>query len=307
MRGFFDWKRGLLAAPLVALALASAWWLSRDGTGADTPRAMLVDTPAGASDDVGVREGQLARDFAVTSPAGEPVRLSELRGRPTIVNFWATWCSSCLAELPDFKDVQEEYGADRLNVLAVNAGEGADTARSFIDELAADEFRWGSDPTLVVADSYGVFGLPTSIFIDADGFVRGIYTGHLTADDMRSFVSASFEGKVAADPAPRLRLVTTVARDRTLDVIERRDGRVELRSKSLRCDDSYCAGAAIDELASMRDVTEIDRATGEDPPRVVVAFDAAATDARSVAAALAEELERLGDPLYERPLEIRYE
>jgi thiol-disulfide isomerase/thioredoxin len=299
-----DWKRLAIAVPLLALAVAGTWMLVDRGSLGSTPRAQLVDTPAGAAD-VGVVNGKLAREFAGESPDGVPVRLSDLRGRPTIINFWATWCTSCLAELPDFKAVQAAAGPENLHVIAVNAGEDAATARRFLDELQADDFRVVMDPTLTVSDAFGVFGLPTSIFLDAAGVVRGIYTGHLSREDMEAFVAAALTGRDVDEPDPKLRLVTTVARDRVLEVRDLARDRLDLRSKSLRCDDSYCADTSIDTIAAYRGVITVDRYMSEDPPRVVVTYEPQVVDADELASALADVLNQSGDPLYERPIEIQ--
>lgn len=306
MRSIIDWKRLLLAAPLLLAAGVGVYVVAARGGAADAPRASLVETPPAAAAEVGVQEGELARDFVAKAPDGTPVRLSELRGRPTLINFWATWCGSCLAELPEFKAFQEEIGTDRLNVLAINLGEDASTAQGFIDELQAHGFRFAVDPTLVVADAYAVYGLPTSVFLDADGVVRGIYAGHLRRQELEAFVAAAASGQTAEAPETRIRLVTTVARDHLLEVRDAGDGRADLRSKSLRCDDSYCAAIVLNDLESASGIVAIERHTDEDPPRVLVAYDRDALDIEGVARMLAEALDAFGDPLYERELEIVY-
>jgi thiol-disulfide isomerase/thioredoxin len=300
---YVDVRRLLVAGPLLVGAGVLVWFLIGRNDASGTPRATLADTPAGVTDDIGVQKGELARNFVASAPDGALVRLSDLRGRPTIINFWATWCSSCLVEMPEFKDAQQRVGAENLNVLAINAGEDANTAQNFLDELQADAFRIGMDPTLVVADAYGVFGLPTSIFLDAGGIVRGIYAGHLSRDDLDAFVTASLAGRDVDEPAPKLRLVTTVARDNILEVRER-DGVVDFRAKSLRCDEMHCASEALDGLAGRPGVSSIDRRLTEDPPRVVVRYDSATTDAGAIVEAMVELLDALEDPLYENPLQV---
>jgi thiol-disulfide isomerase/thioredoxin len=292
-----------VTTPLIAGVIALLVIVTRDGGTADTPRATLVDTPDGVTSDVGVRTGELGRDFSARSPDGTLVRLSELRGRPTIINFWATWCTSCLAELPDFKALQREVGAENLNVLAVNAGEGAGDAREFLEELRADAFYVGMDPTLVVADAYGVAGLPTSVFLDADGVIRGVYAGHLRGKDMRAYLDAARSGDDALEPEPQIRLVTTVARDHILEVDNLSDGRVDFRAKSLRCDDSYCATDAITKALNVPGIVFAELRSGDDPPRLKVGYDGTIT-LHEVTSLVAEVLSELADPLYERPLEI---
>lgn len=304
MRGLIDWRRTLLALPVLALAGLGAYVFIQRGTDASTPRAVLVDTPPGSVQKVGVKKGQLSRDFIGVAPDGTPVRLSELRGKPTIINFWATWCTSCLAELPDLKALQQDIGADSLNIVAVDAGENSSAAKRFLKELDAPAFRVGMDPTLVVADAYGVFGLPQSVFIDADGVVRAVYTGQLSKELMQQYVQAASTGTDGPDAPKKIRLITTVARDHTLEVRPSGKDAVDLRSKSLRCDESYCATAAIDAISATDGVRGVERMLSEDPPRILVTFDEAGTSADDIAAALADALNKLGDPLYERPLDI---
>lgn len=299
-----DWRRLALAAPLLAATAAAIYFLVlRDDAAADTPRAGLVDTPSGIVSDVGVQKGELARDFTGTAPDDRSVRFSDLRGAPAIINFWATWCTSCLVELPAFKAVQEEFGAERLHVLAVNAGEGAGTARGFLEELDAPAFRIAMDPTLVVSDAYGVFGLPTTVFVDADGVIRAVYTGQLTRELMREYVEATFSSTTVDEPPPRVRLVTTVARDRELEAREISDGVLQLRSKSLRCDDSYCSEPAVESFAAEPGVSRVERYLSEDPARIVVRFESP-TRSDALIERMAQALSELEDPLYERELEV---
>lgn len=304
IRGLVDWRRTLLALPVFALAGLGAYVVIPRGTDASTPRAVLADTPSVSGAKIGVRKGALARDFIGRSPDGTPVRLSDLRGKPTIINFWATWCVSCLAELPDLKAVQQEIGTEGLNIVAVNAGENSSAAKRFLKELDAPAFRVGMDPTLIVADAYGVSGLPQSVFVDADGVVRAVYTGQLSKELMQQYVQAASTGADGPAAPTKIRLITTVARDHTLEIRTSGKGAVDLRSKSLRCDESYCATTAIDALTQVDGVRGVDRMLSEDPPRILVMFDEARTGADDIASGLADALNKLGDPLYARPLEI---
>ena len=304
MRKMIDWRRALIALPVLVAVAAGAYFLVPRGADASTPRASLADTPASRETKIGVRKGELARDFVGTGPDGAIVRLSDLRGKPTIINFWATWCTSCLAELPDFKAIQQELGAENLHVVAVNAGERSNAARKYLNTLNPPAFHVAMDPTLIVSDAYGVFGMPTSVFVDADGVVRAVYTGQLDKDLMREYVRAASNGTTTDPPPTKIRLITTIARDHTLEVRAIGEQTVDLRSKSLRCDESHCATTAIDALSSMSGVRNVERSISEDPPRIVVTFDAGATNAEAIANAMADALNKLGDSLYERPLDV---
>lgn len=134
----------------------------------------------------------------------------------------------------------------------MNVGEDSGAAKRFLRELDAPDFYVGMDPTLAVADAYGVRGMPQSIFIDADGIIRAVYVGQLDEDLMREYFRAASLGTDEADRPGPLRFVTTVARERALEVDPLDGGRVEFRSKSLRCDDAYCATPVVDTLSAPR-------------------------------------------------------
>lgn len=289
---------------LISIAAAAYVFIPR-GADATTPRARLADTPAaGASAKSGVHVGDLARDFVGASPDGRPVRLSDLRGKPAIINFWATWCPSCLAEMPDLKALQAEFGADNLSVVAVNAGEDNGHATRFLDTLDAPSFRVAMDPSLVVSDAYGVFGLSHSVFVDRDGIIRAIYSGQLSKELMRQYVDSTIARTDAAAAPAKLRLLGNVeARERVLEV-RGGDGTADFRSKSLRCDDSYCSDGALTMLAMYAGVLGIDRHTGDDPPRIVVRYEPSVVGLDALARALADMLGQQHDPLYQQAIVV---
>ena len=299
-----DWRRALLLLPLIVALGAVLFVLASRDDAAGTPRAVLVDTP-GTGADAGTTKGKLARDFIAYSPEGEAVRLSDLRGTPAIINFWATWCASCAAELPDLHDLQTDLGPERVRIVIVNVGEGSERARGFLGDVRATSLTVAMDPSLVIADTYGVRGMPQSVFIDSAGIIRAVYTGQLKTDVMRDYLDSTSRG--ADQPDDQLgpiRLVTTVARDHVLEVRSLNDGRAEFRSKSLRCDDAYCAEAVVDAVAAAEGVLSVERQLGQDPPTIAVTFDPQRTDVRRLAAFVAGQIEEFPDPLYTRPLEV---
>ena len=299
-----DWRRALIALPVLVAVGAAAYVFIPRGADASTRRAALADTPPAVGAKSGVHVGDAARDFVGTSPDGKAVRLSDLRGKPAIINFWATWCPSCLAEMPDLKAVQAEFGAGNLSVIAVNAGEDNGHATAFLDTLDAPAFRGAMDPSLVVSDAYGVFGLSHSVFVDSDGIIRATYSGQLSRELMKQYVDSTLAGTDAAAAPTKLRLLGNVeARQRVLEV-RGGDGTADFRSKSLRCDDSYCSDGALAMLANYGGVLGIDRHTTDDPPRIVVRYEPKAVSLDALTAALADMLQQQRDPLYERAIEI---
>ncbi len=110
------------------------------------------------------------------------VRLSDFRGEPVLLNFWATWCPPCADELPLFEEVADETP---VTVLLVNMGEGQARAAAYLAangltlQTAADAPA-SPEGTLEVARRYRVLGLPTSFFIGADGVLESVSVGPLT-------------------------------------------------------------------------------------------------------------------------------
>lgn len=116
-------------------------------------------------------EAALAPDFVVYDGAGQEVRLSDLRGKPVVVNFWASWCSPCKSEMPDFEDAFLTYGED-VHFMMVNMTDGGretvETAMAFVEE-AGYTFPVYYDAQLSAAVTYAVNTIPASYFIDGEG------------------------------------------------------------------------------------------------------------------------------------------
>ena len=121
--------------------------------------------------------GELAPDFVLKAPSGELVSLSDFRGKTVILNFWATWCPPCRAEMPDFQEAFEARAADDdFVILAVDLDEAAGEVQGFVDEFELT-FPIAIDTGKEVASQYGVLGLPATFFIDTDGVVRSFNLG----------------------------------------------------------------------------------------------------------------------------------
>ncbi len=114
-------------------------------------------------------------DFAVRSLNGEQIQLADLRGRWVVLNFWATWCAPCVAELPLLQQLAERH-ADQLTVLAINMREEEAEVRAFVAQhnLSLPVLLEPDDQTLI---EYGVQGLPLSIVVSPDGEVLQRHVG----------------------------------------------------------------------------------------------------------------------------------
>lgn len=116
-------------------------------------------------------EEVLAPDFTVYDQDGNEVNLSEYIGKPTIVNFWASWCGPCQMEMPDFDEKYKELG-EEVHFLMVNMTDGSqetiETAKAFV-EKSGYSFPVYYDTDMDAAMTYGVTSLPSTFFIDAEG------------------------------------------------------------------------------------------------------------------------------------------
>jgi cytochrome c biogenesis protein CcmG/thiol:disulfide interchange protein DsbE len=138
----------------------------------------------------GLSVGDRAYDFTLDDLAGDPVSLSDFRGQPIIVNFWATWCAPCRIEMPELQEAYEKYQDDGLVILALDQDEPADVAHAFFYDEMDLTFTPILDEGSEIATSYGSFGvLPSSIFIDSDGLVRAIHRGPVTLGQIEGYLA----------------------------------------------------------------------------------------------------------------------
>ena len=118
-----------------------------------------------------------AEDFSLPDISGEIISLSDYQGKAVLINFWATWCPPCLTEMPLFQAYADKY-PESLIVIAVNAGEGEESVRAFVEHYGYD-MVFLVDVETTVSKLYQVRGLPTSLFIDPDGQLVATHIGKL--------------------------------------------------------------------------------------------------------------------------------
>jgi cytochrome c biogenesis protein CcmG/thiol:disulfide interchange protein DsbE len=168
--------RGLtLGLLLGALAL----WLFR-GNGAER----ILDALPGRSPRA-VEVGARAPDFNLQSIDGNTVSLSDYRGKVVVLNFWATWCTPCLAEMPALEHVYQTQRDRGLVVIGVDVQEPAEKVRAFLPQVGVT-FPIVLDSDTALAQRYRATGLPATFIVDRQGSVRDIRIGPYTEDMLLS-------------------------------------------------------------------------------------------------------------------------
>ncbi len=135
----------------------------------------------------GFEVGDVAPDFVAADLDGNAVKLSDYRGRPVILNFWATWCAPCRVEMPEFQTAFEENQANGLEILAVNRDETQEQVVEFFDEFGLT-FTPLLDQGSLVADQYQVFNMPTTYFLNAEGVVTAVHRGPLVSSQLDGYL-----------------------------------------------------------------------------------------------------------------------
>jgi cytochrome c biogenesis protein CcmG, thiol:disulfide interchange protein DsbE len=121
--------------------------------------------------------------------SGHHVDLASLRGKPALVNFWASWCEPCKEEAPELKRFDEEIG-DRATLVGVDWNDAADSAREFIAK-SGWKYPILRDPSQKVGTAYGLNGLPTTFVLDAGGDIVGTLRGPQTTSSLQEALASA--------------------------------------------------------------------------------------------------------------------
>lgn len=129
-------------------------------------------------------EEEPAPDFTVYDREGNAVTLTDFRGKPVILNFWASWCGPCVSEMPDLQDAYDTYG-EQIHFVLVNLTDGnqetVESATKFLDEKGYT-FPVYFDTDIDAAAAYGVNAVPMTIFLDAQGYGIAWAQGAMSAE-----------------------------------------------------------------------------------------------------------------------------
>ncbi len=197
----FDRRTLLRRAGAAGLAVAiGGLFVSRELLGDDDGELVGNDgsvSTIGLIDDRMPEVGSPAPDFVLPSlDGGEPISSQDFRGKTIVLNFWASWCPPCRAEMPDFQELWEErQESDDLVILAVDflAEDTVEAASAFVEEFELTFPVVTDTPDSDVAERYGVRGLPATFFIDRNGILRQISLGPVFGNLLPEGVAAAEE------------------------------------------------------------------------------------------------------------------
>ncbi len=204
-----QWRSRLAALAVTAVVVAGTWLAAQRLTDRGGAAARLASSDPSAGR-IAAEQGALAPNFEASSLDGARLKLSDLRGRAVVLNFWATWCSSCAAEIRDLDRVYRERSGQGLAVVGVNIGDDRQRAQTFLRQDLGATYPSLLDPDRTIARRYRVTGVPVTVFIGPDGVIRRLIPGQLnyTIFDRYARVALGEQGVPGVDDPLPLRFVS---------------------------------------------------------------------------------------------------
>ncbi|WP_416826533.1 redoxin domain-containing protein [Ectobacillus polymachus] len=174
---------------VIGIILASFVIVSFLSSGQGTEN-MQASTPATAVA-IGLNKGQASPDFELPSISGKKMKLSDFRGKVVILNFWATWCPPCKAEIPEFVKFYEMKKNENVEIVGVNLTKSESNPGSVMDFVKNNSMTF---PILLdekgeIGQLYQMMTIPTSYIIDKNGVIQDKYVGAMSYEMMNNFVS----------------------------------------------------------------------------------------------------------------------
>ena len=187
-------KTGLLVGVFALLLVVTVVGYRLLSAKAHPQQGSSTSTAQGESGSSGPSSSKpAAPDFTVQDANGKEVSFSEFKGKPVVVNFWASWCPPCKAEMPDYEKMYQEYSKKGVSFVMINMTDGSRetvaTAQKFLQE-SRYTFPVYFDVKQSAAGVYGVSAIPDSVFIDKSGTVVNAYAGMIDANTMKSNLEA---------------------------------------------------------------------------------------------------------------------
>lgn len=170
---------GVLTLVGCVLVVGGVWFafstLQPAGAAVATPvdsSGAFLGTPAPGAPRIGAQ----SPDFTLKSLDGQTVSLGSFRGKVVLLNFWATWCGPCVAEMPIIEEIYKDISQEQVAILAINQGEFEDQVKGYTD-IYHLHFPILLDGNGKVGDLFRVQALPTTFFLDRKGVIREIHIG----------------------------------------------------------------------------------------------------------------------------------
>jgi thiol-disulfide isomerase/thioredoxin len=129
-----------------------------------------------------------APDFTVKDVKGSNVSLSDFKGKPVVLNFWASWCPPCKAEMPDYEKMYQQYSKKGIVFMMINLTDGDRETTATAQQFLKDNhytFTAYFDTKYLASDAYSISSIPDSIFIDKSGNIVNTYQGMIDAATMK--------------------------------------------------------------------------------------------------------------------------
>ena len=188
-----------LAMGAVALALGLLSLIPEPGYDPNAPPPAADGDQAHAEEEEGALVGKPAPlDFTLKDMNGVDVQLASFKGKVIVVNFWATWCGPCKAEIPDLVSLQTQYATD-LVVLGISVDDTPDKMKPYAAEYKVNYPLLVGNGRSDVQDAYGpLWGIPVSVIIDRNGIVAKKHSGIATREQFEREIAPLIDGRNAA-------------------------------------------------------------------------------------------------------------
>ncbi len=193
-------KKNLLSIVIIILAIAivaiNLWKpvekeAAKEKSNSETEEVKIADENVPGVDLSEVEEGKMAPDFELVTLNGETVKLSDYRGKKVILNFWATWCPPCKAEMPHMQNFYEQNKDNGIEIVAVNLTK-MDKGRMKIDKFVKEyglTFDIPLDEEGDIGMQYQAFTIPTSYIIDTNGKIASKIVGPMDEPTMENLTN----------------------------------------------------------------------------------------------------------------------
>lgn len=192
-------KKTVLSIGIIALAMMivvmNLWKPAEQNENGETEEMQPVAEEAAVNStipaepaEIGIQQGNAAPDFELATLDGNTVKLSDFKGKKVILNFWATWCPPCKAEMPHMQNFYEENKDEGIEIVAVNLtnlDKGRNTIETFIEDYGLT-FTIPLDEDGKIGETYQTFSIPTSYILDADGIIKSKIIGPMDEEMMTS-------------------------------------------------------------------------------------------------------------------------